>query len=467
MPQPLPPPPIEPFERLQVMDGLLVNAERWRLAHDYHRQRQSFHYQALHQPGIVCGLGVRAVPAPREVSAKFRDGRWVQIQPGIAIDLAGNPIVIAQPIEFRISSELLPDRPLLVYLAVSYVDPDNLRRRKTGETVQETFRIDEKLTPPDAMEVEVCRVLLRPGVSQLINPTDVFFPGTNAIDLRYRVQAQARPRAVVRVAQVVSAVASRLPAEEEALQESLTYLLQSVSSLYPELQAVETVEPIGLSALAAKEGLPECDLLCVTMSQLRSLEVVAADSLRSHLVAGGAILVETSIAGTNIGELRGVQQELMREIHRLDAIASTADATRQSRETRELTAAQKDLIAELEAVEDSLSATTRSLCLPLKTLASRLGISYEALVEPERDHPLRLSPFLFAALPAIEEQPVQILTAGGIVVVIGPLSGGWGLDAKLARSRETIRTAQEMGINLLHFAWQRRKMTQGLQAGKG
>ena len=34
--------------------------------------------------------------------------------------------------------------PLMVYLVVSYVDPEDLRRDERREMVQETFRIDEK-----------------------------------------------------------------------------------------------------------------------------------------------------------------------------------------------------------------------------------------------------------------------------------------------------------------------------------
>ena len=59
-----------------------------------------FHYQSLHQPGIVCGLGVSVIPAPADLPAQYRDGRWLQIQSGIAIDLVGNPIIVPQPIDF-------------------------------------------------------------------------------------------------------------------------------------------------------------------------------------------------------------------------------------------------------------------------------------------------------------------------------------------------------------------------------
>jgi hypothetical protein len=90
-------------------------------------------------------------------------------------------------------------------------------------------------------------------------------------------------------------------------------------------------------------------------------------------------------------------------------------------------------------------------------------MSLESLERLNRNHPLRTQPFLFSALPTIEEQPTQILMGGGIIFAIGNLSSAWGLDEELSLPRETIRTAQEMGINILHFAWRRRQMMQAIQ----
>ena len=111
MTHPFPSPTIAPMQRQQVRDGLLLTAERWQRAHDYQRKRQNLHYQSINQPGIVCGLGVRVIPAPEEVAAQYRDNRWVQIQPGIAIDLEGNPIVVPHQINFRIATCLLYTSP--------------------------------------------------------------------------------------------------------------------------------------------------------------------------------------------------------------------------------------------------------------------------------------------------------------------------------------------------------------------
>jgi hypothetical protein len=37
-------------------------------------------------------------------------------------------------------------------------------------------------------------------------------------------------------------------------------------------------------------------------------------------------------------------------------------------------------------------------------------------------------------------------------------SRSWGLDEGLNQSRADLRTAHELGINILHFAWKRKQM---------
>jgi hypothetical protein len=64
----------------------------------------------------------------------------------------------------------------------------------------------------------------------------------------------------------------------------------------------------------------------------------------------------------------------------------------------------------------------------------------------------------------VGEEPIQLLVGGGIILIVGDLSAGWGIDELRSLPRETIRTAQEMGINLLHYAWRRRQMLQLQQA---
>lgn len=392
MSHPFPIPPIQPFERLRASEGLLINAERWRKAHEYHRQRQNAHYQCLNQPGIVCGLGVRVIAAPQQIEAKYRDQRWIQIQPGIAIDIAGNLIIVPHPIDFRIATEVTGNEPVMVYLVASYVDPDELRRDSAQEIVQETFRIDEKSTTPPSSDVEICRVLLQSGLVKISHSADVFFAGYNNIDLRYRRQAQARPQAIVHMAQV-----NHNDPECARNFFQLSSLLQAVEPLYPYLRGTDELGQVTFS----DSNIHEYDLLYFTGKQALSLNSRELELLKNYLNKGGVLLVDV----------------------------------------------QSDAQALIEST---------------KALAQQLEFSLRPLEECRRDHPLRTRPFLFAALPIINQLPIRLLTGGGIILVIGDLASAWGLDQELSLSRIVIRTSQELGVNILYFAWKRRQLI-GLQ----
>jgi hypothetical protein len=391
MTHPFPPPEIQPFERLQAADGLLINAERWRKAHEYHRQRQNTHYQSLNQPGIVCGLGVRPIPAPRQSEAKYRDGRWVQIQPGIAIDVMGNLIVVTKSYDFPTDLEVASSEPLMIYLVVSYVDPDELRHKQQRDIVQETYRIDQKNSTPNASEIEICRILLEPGQNSISQPGDAFYPGYNNIDLRYRRHAQARPQALVRMAQV-----SHGDGESARNFFNLGYLLQSIEPLYSHLRGADEPSQVSLS-----ENIQEYDLLYLTGKQSLSLNNFEFESLKNYLNSGGTLLIDAP----------------------LDA----------------------------NALIESTHALAQQLESPLRPLT-----------EVQRSHPLRTKPFLFAALPIINQQLIQLFLGGGIILVVGDLASAWGIDREFNLPRLTIRTAQELGINILNYAWKRRQLI-GLQ----
>lgn len=389
MNNPFPPPNIKPFQRLQVQDGLLMNAERWKQAHDYHRQRQNVHYQALNLPGIVCDLGVTLISPPSEIEAKYRDKRWVQVQPGIAIDLFGNIIVVPEPINFRISSENLSPDPIIVYLVVSYVDPEKLRRKELSEMVQETFRIDEKTSPPGDLEVELCRILLQPGAKEIESPKDVFFPGLNSLDLRYRKQARSRPQNYVRIAQIIADD----PHPDRTLS-NFHYLLESVNALYPNLETADTLDRV---------TLPTTD------PQVLNYDVLFLTGKQPLVVSEFAKIIEPYL---NLGTLLLIE-------------ADPSD------------------IAFIESIVE---------------LSDTLGTPIQELNRLDLRHPLRTQPFLFATPPTIEGKPVHFGYGGGLILLIGKLSAAWGLNHPSLLPRETIRTAQELGINILNFAWRRRQM---------
>lgn len=404
--QSFPLPPIDPFERLHIYDGLMMNRQRWLLAHDYHRRRQNVHYQSLNQPGIVCGLGVRLIVPPPEIAAKFRDRRWLEIQPGIAIDVEGNPIVVDEAIDrtYRIKTEAPVTGTLTVYLVVSYVEPDNPEQQQNTEVLREWLRFDERIHPPSAKEIELCRIKLQPGTVKLENPADVLFPSFNQLDLRYRIQAQARPQAVIKVAQMKQKETddgyntARLNLSDR-YRENLYFLTLSVAALYPHLQA-ET--EIGQASLQTPKSVAPYDLLYLADWQIVELDEAEIYTLKTYLKTGGIILIDSQ---TNN-----------------------------------------------ESLVDSIN----------NIITQELETDWQSWQELSRNHPLRTKPFLFATLPNINQSPMQIWQGGGIILVTGTLSNAWGLDDE-SLNRNDIRTAQELGINFLHFALRRRQMMQLIQ----
>lgn len=392
MTQPYSLPALNPLERLQAKDGLLINAERWSKVQQYHRLRQNLHFQSLHHPGIVSGLGVKVITdTTAGVDRRFQDGRSVQIQPGMALDIFGNPVILPTPENFQINVEV-GEEPLLVYLVVSYVDPDDMR---TGNRifVQETYRIDLRTSPPAEHEIEVCRVLLRPGTLQLNHPPDVFFPGYNDLNFNFRQAAEIRNRAVVRLAQIIH------PDPDHARNFfNLAFLMRAVEVLYSPLAGSADIGQVSLQP-QREDTLAAYDVLYLTGKQTLTLEDSEKQTLAQYLQKGGLLWVDIAPDGT--------------------------------------------------ALADSV-----------RRLAEELGIRLEPLERLRRNHPLRTQPFLFAALPPVNQQPIRMENGGAMVLTSGDIVSACGLDEALALPRTVIRNTQELGINILHYAWRRRSLIQ-------
>jgi len=429
-----------PLKRLSVEDGLLLNAERWQSAHAYHQERQNLHYQSLNQPGIVCGLGVSAIPAPDYIAAKYRDNRWIKIERGIAIDLMGNPIIVPEAMEFHVASEA-KEEPLLIYITIRYVDPKTLYRSESKYLIEETFRIDEKINKPEQLEVELCRIMLLAGIVQITAPTNVFFPAENHIDLRYRQQVMARPQGVVRV----GLIANNSPIDLIILS-SLSGLIQSLPGLYPALGGLEEIGKIQLLGGENNEYL-NYDLLYLSYQKITLLTETEAEHLREYRETGGVIFIELTTLQTEIIELIKVQQKLK------ETLAHLA-------EDEEFDLLMQQLQTELNATTAILDKQLAEVISTVRNLAQKIGeVSAKDSGAITRQHPLRNQPFLFSQFPIIQEQEINLLNWGNIILVLGDLSMAWGLNEGFIFPRETIRSAQEMGINFLYFAAKRRQLT--------
>jgi hypothetical protein len=438
-----PPRSLDPFQRLQVSDGLLITAERWQQSHNYHRQRQNVHFQALHQGGIVWGLGVSPIDPPLDVADEYRDRRWLCIQPGLAIDGRGNPIVVPQPMPFRIASTPPEQGGQLVYLSIRYVDPDKLQGQGDREWVIETFRIEETTTPPHDLQIQLCRILLQPGEVQLQPAHNVLAPGSNQLDLRDRPTAHAQSPIELTVALASQGLSS---AETTAVGTRFSSLFSACSGLFPAMRGNSvTAIPVRLDALSSFNP----DLLYLPYGQFRSLSPAEQDVLKQYLGTGALVFVEISAQDAGIADFSVVREQLIVAIANVSPKAELADI-------------RQELDMEKNAMTTLIEQQIITLCAPLQAMAEPLGFYPDEPIPFA--HPLRSYPFLFSQFPLVEGCPIYLKLWGGIVLAIGSLSKAWGLDDTHSVSRDALRAAQELGINLLHFAWRRHQLTK-LQQG--
>lgn len=391
----------DPLERLHVYDGLMMNAHRWLVAEDYQRRRQNLQYQSVNQEGIVCGLGVRVISAPEQVEPRFRDARWLEIQPGMAIDREGNPIVVdaAPDRTYRIEARPPSGGSLTIYIVVSYAEPTDPPSQHSRETMREWFRFDQITEPPNGKQVELCRILLTDPV-RLSQPVQFFAPQPNQLDFRYRLQASIRPRTTVQIGLLQSSQSDNADLATYTLyqrnRENIAELLHSLDSLYPTFRG-NLVEPIHLLA-----GSTACDFLFLPDGKLL-LQFTPAEreALQLYLQQGGGLMIEAPPDEPMLDQIQQIIGNLLSESQNIS-------------------------------------------CLDWQDL--------------DRTHPLRRTPFLFSSLADISIDSLQLYNQGSIIFLQGDLAAAWGLADGRSLGRNQIRTAQELGINLLHFFWQRQQL---------
>jgi hypothetical protein len=443
----------KPLERLQVSDGLLITANHWQRAHYYHRQYQSLHYQALHESGIVKGLGVCLISAPSEIPAEYRDARWVQVQPGLAIDRLGHAIVVPEAMDFRVASEAPTTGTTIVYLVLRYVDPDQLQSSSgsQSEFVQETFRIDETTNLPNDDDIVLCRILLKPGTVKLEPMLNVLAPIANQLDLRDRKWVQAKAQTEVQIGTFV------YPAGAD--QNPWFELLRSIATLYPAMQGK-------VQAIQQPTDLTHYDLLHLMHDQFVTLGEGRFESVKTALKSGTVLFIEASTQGSTIAKLGKLHHELQQAIVQAKQDANSGSIL-PDLET-ELAAITENLNQQFQPIHQGLHSMMNQLGLQPdqgKGMEGQMAVSTHGITDGaiDRNHPLRRQPFLFSQFPKVNDHPVYLWNWGNVILAIGDLSESWDLnpnDHFFMTSRESLRDAHELGINLLQFAASHHHLTQ-------
>jgi hypothetical protein len=89
--------------RLRYFHGMLLDVYHFELEQNYFNAKRQLSNRLITGPGVVCGLDV----------VLSDDGRWVRVQPGLAIDRCGHEIIVSkesEPVELPPLPEYDSDR---------------------------------------------------------------------------------------------------------------------------------------------------------------------------------------------------------------------------------------------------------------------------------------------------------------------------------------------------------------------
>ena len=211
---------LEQFRRVNPYPGLMVDVDVWRDAHDYHRAQLHLHHLALHGWGIIQGLDISLVEGTDNT---------LRIEPGLAIDPAGNFISVPQGQTYQITARerqvvylVLQQRELLSQPA----PPTAANRASPMTRVVEAYRIQERDRLPEEPYIELARVDFHPDRGALRAPAEAESPGPNELDLRARVRLGSLAAPLL-----MSAPRTTTSSNGDELSEQLDSLTQRVASL--------------------------------------------------------------------------------------------------------------------------------------------------------------------------------------------------------------------------------------------
>ena len=182
------------------------------------------------------------------------------------------------------------------------------------------------------------------------------------------------------------------------------------------------------------------------------------ERLQQYIAQGSTLFIEYTDEHQNntpsLGELKAVQAELLAALVDLQDVEVDTELDRISQE----------LTDELTACEAACQAQLQAIAHPIQRLAQPPGDTGEAQPNHLASSMFTGHPFLFDELPHLPTGPIHLLAWDGIVLVVGSLTAAWTrqqFERPLPRS--TLRSAQELGINLLYHASRRQQLVQAQQ----
>ncbi|MBM3133672.1 MAG: DUF4159 domain-containing protein, partial [Chloroflexi bacterium] len=383
--------------------GMMVDADIWSDAHRYHRDAGRLHLLAFHSTGIVGGLEVNQNDPP-DLS--------VTIRPGLAADPDGNIVIVAQPQRYKLQTR---ERGI-IYLIIQFreIPGPPLQPPDGGQPtrITEGYRIQERDKLPNEPYVELARIDFDPADPVIRDPKVPSKPVKNEIDFRHR---QGAGMAAPAPAPIPSTPPSPPPPQPERVapivQPGPTAARETVTVGYLTLGGTDGLHRAGIENLVRE----------VSWRSGINVEMRAVTSLKKD-VKGCQLLY---VVGNSRFEIPG------------DLHAALGDLLKSGG------------VIFGEGCSEGQPKGAKEFGLAFNQLATQLKCKLEAV---QRDHPLLTCAHIFSQVPQGVE-PGMLLEGGRMVYSAGDYGCAWrGGRPDSPLPRETIRTAVEMGANILAFA---------------
>ena len=385
------------LRRVNPFQGLVIDADIWRDAHNYHRDQQRLHVLAFHKTGIVEGLEVTA-SSPPDLS--------VAIHPGMAVDPEGNVINVPEMQRYQLQTR----QKGLVYLVIQFreIPAEPYQPPEGGQPTRilEAYRIQERDKLPTEAYLELARIDFDPAQEAIRDAKTPSKAGKNEIDLslRQEVSSQAPPPVPEKIPEKTAAVKEVTRRPEGTITLGHAVLGGASKDLHSAglKNLLREVERQNNFATSLEENIPldesinRCTMLYLTGNDRFELSAEQQAALGSFVQSGGVIFGEGCSAGE--AESRGAKE----------------------------------------------------FGLAFNQLASQLKCKLEIV---QRGHPLLSAVHVFSEVPQGAEPGGMLLEGGNMVYSGSDYGCAWqGGREGLPLPREIIRSAFEMGANVVVHA---------------
>jgi Domain of unknown function (DUF4159) len=389
------------LKRVNPFQGLVIDTDTWRDAHDYHRDQQRLHILAFHSTGIVDGLDIVANKPP-DLS--------VVIHPGIAVDPQGNVIVVPETQNYKIQSREKRTIYLIIQFREIPAEPYQPPNGGQPTRIVEAYRIQERDTLPKEPYLELCRINFDPADKTLRDaryPTQI---GKNEIDLGYRQAAKQEPSAP----QV-----EQKPIPTQAVpsfKEATTPAIETIAIGHAVMgEASRNLHSIGLQNL-----MKEINRQCNFAANLTENITIDRKVNRFTLVY---------ITGKGKFELNSEQQAALSDYLQSGGVILGEGCS--------------------EEATGTSTRGAREFGLAFNQLATQFKCKLEIV---QRGHPLLSACHIFSEVP--QGMEAAMLLEGGNMIYSGSDYGcSWqGGYKNKPIPRENIRNALEIGTNIISYA---------------